>query len=338
MNDYAFTTDIEALSLAATFVGVRLERTEVAELLGVPFLIVGSEEWLDRSILSLYPRMRTVIPAELVAFRRLLYQRLKVRGVAVTTEWCADIASIPAYVTKYAPTVAAWMCLTASDERPPIFVPSDNDWVEEGMPEHTWQTELARMNAPNGFLWVAVSRCEAEPLPTIAQHARWASALLQSEQIWRFPTSTHPLRLWQAWHLGVGALEVIAMAAHEAAPLSIVSDTVALVFGQYHDRAQQAYSIVQRWNTNASTANQRRCGLALESAYLDVKYLFALVIDQFANTASVRALSRAEGALIAEVCRDARLVYRDIIALLEELGAEDTVVGRPGFEPGTKSL
>ena len=338
MNDYAFTADIEALSLAATLVGVRLDRTEVAELLGVPFLIVGSEEWLDRSILSLYPRMRTVIPAELVAFRRLLYQRLKVRGVAVTTEWCADIASIPAYVTKYAPTVAAWMCLTASDERSPIFVPSGDDWVEEGKPGHTWQTVLARMNAPNGFLWVAVSRCEAEPLPTIAQHARWASALLQSEQIWRFPTPTHPLRLWQAWHLGVGALEVIAMAAHDAAPLSIVSDTVSAVFGQYHARAQHAYRIIQRWNTHASSDRQRHCGNALESAYLDVMYVFGLVIDQFANTASVRALSRAEGALIAEVCRDARLVYRDIIALLEELGAEDNVVGRPGFEPGTKSL
>ena len=37
MNDYAFTADIEALSCAATFVGVRLDRTEVAELLGGAF-------------------------------------------------------------------------------------------------------------------------------------------------------------------------------------------------------------------------------------------------------------------------------------------------------------
>ena len=338
MNEYAYTSDIEALSIAATIVGVCLDRTEVAELLGVPFLIIGSEEWLDRAILSLYPRMRTVIPAELVAFRRLLYQRLKVRGLAVTTEWCADIASIPAYVNKYAPTDAVWMCLTANDERTPIFVPSGDDWAEAGNPEHQWQKVLARMNAPNGFLWVAISRCDADPLPTIAQHARWASALLQSEQIWRFPTPTHPLRLWQAWHIGVGALEVIALAAYDAAPLSIVSDTVSAVFGQYHARAQHAYHIIQRWNAHASTDRQRRCGLALESAYLDVMYVFALLIKQFPHTTSARSLSRADGALIAEVCRDARIVYRDIIALLEELGAEESVVGRPGFEPGTKSL
>ena len=320
MTVEAVPADVHALAIAAGAVGVPLDSTEVAEILGIPFLIIGSEEWLDRAVLSLYPRMRTVIPESLVIFRREMYQRLRVRGVEVRTEWCADIGSIRTYLMEHPPAFGVWMCLTASEERIPMFVSAGNDWVDAAVPGECWQTVLASMHAPNGFLWVAVSRCIPPHVQTLAQDVRWASMLLQSQQIWRFTTPNHPLRLWQSWHVGASALEVIALAAHDAAPLSIVSDTVAGVFGHFEARAHHAHSIVQRWNTNYAASIDPRYGHALASAYDDVLYLFAIVTTQFPHGAPIRALSQAEGALICEVCRDARLVYKDIIDLLNALG------------------
>ncbi len=320
MTVQAFPADIHALALAARVVGVPLESTEVAEILGTPFLIVGSEEWLDRAVLSLYPRMRTVIPESLVIFRRELYQRLRVRGVDVRTEWCADVGTIPTYLREQPLAFGVWMCLTASEERIPLFVAAGDDWVDTAAPDERWQAALANMHTPNGFLWVAVSRCTPNQVQTIAQEVQWARSLLQSEHLWRFPTPTHPLRLWQSWHVGASALEVIALAAREAAPLSIVSDTVAGVFGHFHSRAHHAHRIVQRWNTHYAQSIDPRYRLALASAYEDLLYLFAIVTTQFPHGAPIRALTQAEGALICEVCRDARLVYKDIIDLLDVLG------------------
>ncbi len=338
MTEHAFPADIHALAFAARAVGVPLDCTEVAETLGIPFLIVGSEEWLDRAVISLYPRMRTVIPESLVIFRRELYQRLRVRGVDVRTEWCADVDSIPTYLLELPSASVVWMCLNASDDRIPLFVAAGDDWVDATVPDERWQTTLANMHAPNGFLWIAVARCSPVRVPSITEEMRWACGLLQSQHIWRFPTPTHPLRLWQSWHVGASALEVIALAAHDAAPLSIVSDTVAAVFHHFHARAYHAQKIVHRWNNSTTISVDPSAGHALESAYADVLYLFNILTQQFPHNAPVRALTRAEGALLSEVCRDARLVYKEIIEILSLMGGVENVVGRPGFEPGTKSL
>jgi hypothetical protein len=201
-----------------------------------------------------------------------------------------------------------------------LFVAAGEDWVDVSVPGERWQAALANMHAPNGFLWIAVSRCVPYQAQTIAQEVRWARVLLQSEHIWRFPTPNHPLRLWQSWHVGASALEVIALAARDAAPLSIVSDTVAGVFGHFHARAHHAHRIVQRWNTHSAQSIDPRYGLALASAYEDLLYLFAIVTTQYPHGAPIRALTQAEGALICEVCRDARLVYKDISDLLDLLG------------------
>ncbi len=324
MSDQRLPSDIPAIARACACMGVAITPTQIASTMGIPFILLGSEEWLDRATLQLYPRMRTTIPERLIGFRQQCYDRIAAHGVHITTRWCADVTAVEVILDQLDQTTSVWVCFTAIEGHYPVFVRRSENWTSVDDETSDWRGSVSTMHAPNGFLWVGLSLCAPTPVLSVAEQAAWAASLIASDEVFRFPTPTHPVRLWQAWHLGAASLEVIALAAEEAAPLSIVSDTVAFVFAQYAERARLAQQVVAAWSADARLPEHSRSALhSLEAAYHDVIFLFEIVTTQYPVAGQIRALSRAEGALIAEVCRDTRLVYREISALFSVLGGND---------------
>ena len=332
-------SDIVALHTALSTCGVQTTREHIAVLIDRPFLLVGSEEWLDRATIPLFPRMHTVLPDNLLAFRLLQYNQLRDLGVRVTGTWCQDSTTVADTLKASAEKSSIGIIVWNTDGPLPVLQRLGTTWMTVHAPTGTWNTSVAGASSSNGYYVFFLEHGEIPAIDGLRERIRRARDLLLSSEVFRFPTPNHPLRVYQAWHTGISSLAVISYAAREAAPLSIVSDTVALVFDRFCDRAQQALLVVNGWEA-ADVSRQVHAPLYadIRSKYLDIVYLFELICTQFPRNGPMRALSRAEGALIAEVCADARLVYGEIAEVLEMLEKKCNVVGRPGFEPGTKSL
>jgi len=318
MAAQAFEGDIVALQTALAALGISKGYAEISREICRPFLLTGSAEWLDRSILQLYPRMKTELPDELLEFRLREYSQLRHYGVRFTGAWCRDSTLISQFVTAQAGEKSVYMLLCHTDQAIPVLSHTADYLASLSAPTKSWHAEIAAIPAPNGFLVIRVTRDVPLPLPPPFAHIGRARALLEAHTIFRFSTPTHPIRVYQAWHLGHASLEVIAIAAQEAAPLAIVSDTVAQVFATFHARALLAFGQIEDWQLrDENTLQNSDIYDAIKSKYLDVIYLFELACTQFPLGLPVRALTRAEGALIAEVCRDTRFVCVDVCRDME---------------------
>jgi hypothetical protein len=315
--------DIVALQTALSAFDISLSYEHIAREIDRPFLLTGSAEWLDRSIIQLYPRMQTDLPDELFAFRLRTYSQLCFYGVRFAGVWCRDRAMLSPLVESPYDQDTVYILLCHTDRRIPVLFKTEEHVVSLNDSAVDWNAEVAACSAPNGFFVVTVTRSVTLPGPTPREYIRRARQKLEAQTIFRFSTPTHPIRVYQAWHLGHASLEIIAIAAEEAAPLAIVSDTVAQVFATFHARAQLAYTHIEVLEHRDGSTTQRRALYdALKSKYFDVFYLLELACTQFPIGVPVRALTRAEGMLLAEVCRDARLVYADVCRDMELLEGE----------------
>lgn len=305
----------------------------IAGALGIPFEIVGSEEWLDRAILTLIPRMKTVIPPTLIDVHRQRFAGLAQYGIASDTVWAATPAELRGALPSAHAAPHVVVCVSA--HQPAVMGTVS---AHGALPAHIttlWE------HAANGVLCVILSRTAAAASFSASQAIRAAHRRLVGGEVLRFPTPQHPLRLEQAWHLGTPAFEVIALAAETAAPLAIVSDTVQRVFSTFQQRARTAANVMDAWLSATDPTTPHDLRQRVGEAYADIDYLFDILVQQYAHENTSRALSIPEGVLIAEVCRDVRVVYRTLCGILgewEESQSGKKVVGRPGFEPGTKSL
>jgi len=335
-----YEADIVAIQTALSSMGIPLSLHAIAACVDRPFMIVGSEEWLDRATLQLYPRMQTTVPDELIAFRTRQYAQLREYGVRVHGRWCHDVPAVQQYVETCDPATSAVVLIWNTEHPLPVLQRTDGRWTTGEQENRAWMEEIQSTHTANGFYVVTFAVSEIESQGTLAQQIARARDLLASREVFRFPTPNHPLRVYQAWHVGAASLSVIAFAAQEAAPLSIVSDTVQQVFAVFRQRAQDALRTVDEWQARDLHREQHLPFYeALRTQYLDVLYLYEIVCVQFPADKPTRALSLAEGALIAEVCKDTRLIVEDICGTLGLLvRSMEEVVGRPGFEPGTKSL
>ncbi|MFM2310345.1 MAG: hypothetical protein RLY87_2467 [Chloroflexota bacterium] len=313
-------SDIIALQSALRAVGIPLTHEQIAIHIDRPFLLVGSEEWLDRTTLQLFPRMQTVLPADLLAFRLEHYRQLRALGVNLLGTWCADAPALTRTLDGLAREGMACMIICNTDGPLPVVRYTGSTWISADASIAAWDTQLVGASQPNGYYVISLEREEGATADSLADRITRARKMLTSPVVFRFPTPNHPLRIYQAWHTGIASLAVIAYAAKEAAPLSIVSDTVAQVFARFHGRAMQSINVVTQWEKeDGSREKNTSLYEDIRSKYLDIVYLFELVCTQFPKNGPVRALSLAEGALIAEVCTDARLVYGELCELLERL-------------------
>ncbi|MFM2032337.1 MAG: hypothetical protein RLZZ297_1102 [Chloroflexota bacterium] len=330
-------SEVTAFQCALAAAEAPVDFTTLAGLLGTPFLLVGSEEWLDRAVLQLAPRMPTTLPAGVCTFHALRYARLAALGWQVETTLVTSSAA--AVENPELTTLWPSFCVLQPGTRAALWRGTPRVGDSSGYSAAEYGDALAA--APNGmFVTHGYMTGQGGPFEPREQ-IRFALGLLRAQTVFRFPTPQHPLRLAQAWHVGINSLEVIALAAETAAPLSIVADTVHAVFQTYRERAQLARTCLLQWIDAAETGRHgEQTSTAVSSLFDDIDYLYGILVAQYPDAKSRRALSIPEGELIAAACRDLKIVYSQLVEVVStwDVQTAANVVGRPGFEPGTKSL
>lgn len=298
----------------ACMVQPQIDATQVYDALGVAGLYVMSEEWWDPSVITLHPRMPVTPMPDLIRFRQRQLQRLMHLGIHVSYQWLPHSISSIDSVTLEAihPDAVVGVCGMVNHPYVQIRHVSGSWHICHADGENHLLDE-ATIRTPYGLECMVVMPCV--PLQVHPRtDAEWLHELLCGLPVFSFDTPKHPLRDWQVWHLGVDAFAVAALSAETAAPLAIVSDNVARIVDVYLWRimwlSQQLVRLERANSAWSSTIATEACADAL--------FYMALLQRQFPTTIARRSLSLAEGALIAEACRDTRQALQTVG---ESLGA-----------------
>jgi len=286
--------------------------TEIFDCLGVAGLFVMSEEWWDPSVIDMYPRMPTnQIPA-LMTLRRTQLRRLSALGLNVEYTWydqhdtnlhdALSVAIFNGYTVGLV-GVVAFGPLRVSAVHTDEYICVDHNGSQHVILR-------ANMRAPAGIACLVMS--ESHPTHRQDDDAVWIRYLLHEVPSMAFDTPRHPLRDWQVWHIGVDALAVAAYSAETAAPLAIVSDNVARIAHTYAWRLAWLAQQLPRMHAQSSDWS---VGNAM-NACADAQFFLGFVTRHYPLTVERRALTLAEGALIAEACRDARQALQGVVAAL----------------------
>lgn len=287
-----------------------LSAYEIAKSTGWPFVMAAAEEWLDGNTLVLHPGMRATQVHGLFELRSLLLNRLSCHGLRTIYIWMsshnqlepADVFSDTLIVgSKLAPITF----IDSFDETEVCFRTLDGE---------TLSLEWTQTSHGSGLevISVLVAEQEAEPLPVL-EHITHVYRMLSKTPSVTFGTAQHPIREWQTWHFGTDSLEVIAMCADTAAPLSLTADAVARTAVVYQARWRMAGQMIAEW---AEVYPQ----LAPALGHIDNACFFMEIVHQYYPiTTSRRALSQAEGAVVAAAFRDARHEWRAIAELMRGL-------------------
>jgi hypothetical protein len=289
---------------------------DVYDHLGIGALYVMSEEWWDASVIDMSPRMQVgAIPA-LIDIRQQQIRRMKALGVDVHLTWhhandqqlgqlIAHAISAGHTVGLYGVTAAMAVHVSKIDSEILTCTDTSGKYVV---------LDLNQIRAPAGVLCVIASPTRITPCDPV-EMLHWLVYLLNGLPTIAFDTPRHPLRDWQVWHIGVDAFAVGAFSAETAAPLAIVSDNVSRIIHAYIWRINLLQQQLMR-------IDQAVNALAIRDAIdagADVRFFMDFVARQYPQNCARRALTQAEGALIAETCRDTRQVLRSIVDLLSRV-------------------
>jgi hypothetical protein len=133
------------------------------------------------------------------------------------------------------------------------------------------------------------------PLPAYAPLAH-AVALFDRQLIVRFDTPNHPLRTDQAWHVGRGAFEVMALAADSCCPTSTRNCThVAMIMQDLWQRCGAAGQLVSYWAADHPLSAGRQLLLQAADAFVDAQFFLNIVCTQFPLTTPHRAFESCRG-------------------------------------------
>jgi ABC-type protease/lipase transport system fused ATPase/permease subunit len=287
--------------------------TDVYDRLGVAGLFVMSEEWWDPSVIDMHPRMPVGVVPALNTFRRQQLQRITTLGVTIDSTWYRVDDQVLLQSITYAINAGQVVGLLGMSGHGPMHVLavdgsqlrcSDSAEIESTI-------DLRNIRAPAGVECMVCTQKTSTSWHPI-DDINWLCDLLQGVSTIAFDTPRHPLRDWQVWHIGVDAFAVAAFAAETAAPLAIVSDNVARITHAYAWRIGWLQQQLMRINQSIAAAPVQE---AID-ACADARFFVQIVTHQYGLSVERRALSLAEGALIAEACRDTRQALRSVVALL----------------------
>jgi hypothetical protein len=289
---------------------------EVCDHLGIGALYIMSEEWWDASVIDMSPRMQVgAIPA-LIALRQQQIRRMQIIGVDMHLTWHrADdiqLGQVIAHAIRVGHTVGLYGMTTSMAVH---VVKIDGVILTcTDTSGNCVVLDLHQIRAPAGVLCAIASPTPNTPCNPV-ETLRWLVYLLNRLPTIAFDTPRHPLRDWQVWHIGVDAFAVGAFSAETAAPLAIVSDNVSRIIHAYIWRINWLQQQLMRINQAVNVLAIRE---AIDAG-ADARFFMEFVAQQYPQNCPRRALTQAEGALIAETCRDTRQVLRSIVDLLSRV-------------------
>ncbi|MBM4412464.1 MAG: hypothetical protein FJ040_03315 [Chloroflexi bacterium] len=280
-----------------------LQPADVIDTLGTSALYVMSEEWWDPSTIDVHPRMVKQPVSALRSLRQRQLLRLRQLGVQVSLTWHAGIDEALASHINSAIDSGELVGVYGIAGRQFALVHSFQNGVmkiQRGA-DHVDVVDPATLRTPGGIQCVTCDIC-ARDIVKPYEHVEWTYELLFSTSSVAFDTPGHPIRDWQVWHIGVDAFAVAAFSAETAAPLAIVSENVVRILAAFDWRIRWLHQQLQR-------AHQVSAHQALPhamSACEDVVFYLDILLKQYQPGIRTRSLSLADGALIAEACRDIR--------------------------------
>ncbi len=288
----------------------QMSELEIAKCTGWPFLMVAAEEWLDSTTIIVHPAMRATQIHGLFELRSQVLSQLSYYGLRTIYLWMSSHNQLE-------PTDVLPDTMIVGIKFAPItFVDNFDDEHVCVRSLHGERQCIEWVNTSNGsgieVASVLTVEQVVEPVSTMT-HMRQAYRLLRDTQSVTFGTAGHPIREWQTWHFGIDSLEVIALCADTAAPLSLTADAVARTAAVYYARWRMAEQIITEW---AAQYPQ----LAPACVYAENACFFMDIVQKYYPIDTPRrALSVAEGAVVSEAFRDARQAWRAIADLLHRV-------------------
>jgi len=280
---------------------------DIAQSMGWPFVMVAAEEWLDVYTLVLHPAMRATQMHGLFELRSLLLSPLANQGLRTIYIWMSEHNQLePGDVLPDTLIVGGKLApitfIDGFDEKQVCFRSLHDDTLC-----------LDWIHTSNGsgleVIGVLVSDHVATP-PSILKQIAHAHHLLSAIAPVSFLTPRHPIREWQTWHVGTDSLEIVAICADTAAPLSLTADAVARIVAVYLSRWRMAARMIAGWV-------EAYPKLSAAGTHIDNACFFMEIVQQHYPTHTPRrALSVAEGAVVAMAFRDARREWCAIVELM----------------------
>ena len=281
---------------------------------GMPFVYVAAETWFDPATILCHPRMSIAPVPALMALQQLDVAQWSALGIAVTQYWFATPQELAQFLVN-PPGGAVVVWGVNGPEYGVLIAHTDTSLTIQRGDGSVQILLYSALFSRSGIDIAVLATTSVVPLPAYAPLAH-ACACLDCQTIVRFDTPKHPLREDQAWHFGRGAFEIMALAADHAAPLALVSTHVAVISVDLLQRCGVAHQLVAQWaDCHPRTVGQKLLHQAAD-AFVDAQFFLNIVTTQFPLTTSQRALSHAEGDLIAAACRDVRVVLDDAAQLM----------------------
>lgn len=288
---------------------------EVYAASGMPFVYVAAESWFDPATIHCHPRLPIPPLPALRALRQLEAPRWAACGIAVTQHWFTTSHDLAEFlVNQPAGVVVVWG--VAGPEYGVLIAHTDTTLTIQRADGSVQVIDYVALYVRGGIdiAVLAPMNVVATPPYTALAHA---VKLLELHTIVRFDTPKHPLREDQAWHVGLGAFEVMALAADHAAPLALVSTHVATIMYDLWQRGDVAHQLLLCWANSHPLPGGKQLLYQAMDAFVDAQFFLDIVCRQFPRTMPQRALSHAEGDLIAAACRDVRLALIDALSYMQ---------------------
>jgi hypothetical protein len=287
---------------------------------GMPFVYVAAESWFDPATIHCHPRMQIPAVPALHALRQLDVACWAACGIAVTQHWFHTSQDLAEFLAN--PIVGVAVIWGVDGPEYGVLIEYTATSLTIRCADGRLQTcAYSALYNRSGIDVAVLAPLPVAPMPSYASLAQ-ACALFGTQMIVRFDTPKHPLRDDQAWHVGLGAFEVMALAADHAAPLALLSTHVATIMRDLWQRSVVAQQLLQHWAPFHPAATGTQMLLQAADAFVDAQFFLDIVCRQFLLTTSPRALSHAEGDLIAAACRDVRMVLSDALTGMQHALAQ----------------
>lgn len=288
---------VQALCDAAAQLGVACQARDILAHSGWGFAVTAAEEWCDPATLLYHPRMLTHVVEPLAHYVSHSLRQLSKLGLDCHDAWFAphELESLHAYIQAALmrqQAVVLWGC---HGPQYACIVSADSAGVY-CIDAPTRLVTYAQLYARGGIHVIGVCVAPCQP-------GTWRDIVAPLALSLRvdFATPHHPLRDFQTWHIGVGAWDVLAMTATQAAPLALVATHVAQIVTEYAWRLRVMRDVVHTYVCHATDEPAQR---ALSNALDDCCFYIGILYKHYHSQHDARALTTADGELIATVCRD----------------------------------
>lgn len=303
---------VGALVDAAQHLGVVCDAGHILLHTGWGWGIVAAEEWWDPATTLWHPTtVPHIVPALADEVARAL-QRLAPLGLMCRDAWFvrSDQQALAEFIRHgiaMHEVVLLWGCngpgytMIHAASASGVVVSLTDDTV----------LPYSRLHTRGGIHCIRVS-CAQDALMRAVKWQNIVMPLKYSSRI-AFDTPTHPLRTYQTWHSGIGAWDVLASSATQAAPLALVSTHVAQIVSDYSWRFVCMHAHMEAWQTHVHHPH----ALLLTEALADCCFFMGILYKHYAHSREIRALTVADGALIAAVCHDIASTLREVCKRME---------------------